>query len=173
MARHRNRHRDDSKPAFEEQVVNISRVATVVKGGRRFSFNALVVVGDKKGKVGFGFGKAKEVPHAVEKAVKDAHKNLIKVTLIGEGKTLPHQYTARFGASKLAVIPAHPGTGIVAGPAVRAVMGACGVENILTKSLGSHNPINLVKAAFEALKGMKTKEQAEKLRGVTLDIDEF
>ena len=164
---------DENKPAFEEKVIKISRVATVVKGGRRFSFNALVVIGDRKGKVGYGFGKAKEVPLAVEKAVKDATKRMIKIPLIGEGATLPHVYKGRFGASKIMMIPAHPGTGIIAGPAARAILAVCGVHNILTKSFGSNNPINLIKATFDALSNMRTKEMVESLRGVELDIDNF
>ncbi|RME03202.1 MAG: 30S ribosomal protein S5 [Planctomycetota bacterium] len=165
------RSRDREASPFTEKVIRISRVATVVKGGRRFSFNALVVVGDHQGKVAYGFGKAKEVPLAVEKAVKNAHKNLIQVPIVDH--TIPHQYLGRYGASKVLLLPARPGTGIIAGPALHALLSVSGIHNILTKSFGSNNPINLVKAALEGLKAMRTKEQVEKLRGVSLDVDVF
>ena len=150
----------------EEVVVKINRCATVVKGGRRFSFSALVVVGDKKGKVGWGFGKANEVPSAVNKAVKDARKNQQVMTL--KGKTIPHRVIGRFGAARVLLMPAPEGTGVLAGSAVRAVVGSVGIKNILTKSYGTNNPVNLVKAATEGLKALRSREYIESLRGVSL-----
>jgi len=151
---------------LEEHVVKIRRCAAVVKGGRRFSFNALVVVGDKQGRVGCGYGKANEVPPAVEKAVKDATRSMQKVSLRGE--TIPHRVVGHFGSSKVVLIPAGPGTGVKAGPGVRDVLEACGVHNILTKVHGSSNPINLVKATIRGLLSLRTKEDVERLRGVKL-----
>lgn len=151
---------------LEERVVKIRRCAAVVKGGRRFSFNALVVVGDKRGRVGWGYGKANEVPPAVEKAVKDAQRNMVKVQLKGE--SIPHRIIGRFGATKVIMVPAGPGTGVKAGPGVRDVLVAVGVHNILTKVHGSSNQINLVKATIKGLEGLRTKEEIERLRGVTL-----
>jgi small subunit ribosomal protein S5 len=151
---------------LEEHVVKIRRCAAVVKGGRRFSFNALVVVGDKQGRVGCGYGKANEVPPAVEKAVKDATRNMQKISLKGE--TIPHRVVGHFGSSKVVLIPAGPGTGVKAGPGVRDVLEACGVHNILTKVHGSSNPINLVKATLKGLLELRTKEDVERLRGVKL-----
>ncbi|TET35672.1 MAG: 30S ribosomal protein S5 [Planctomycetota bacterium] len=152
---------------LRETVVKINRCATVVKGGRRFSFSSLVVVGDRKGNVGVGFGKAKEVPSAVEKGIKSAKKNMKAISL--KGDTIPHETLGRFGAAKVALIPARPGTGVIAGASVRAVVEAVGIKNILTKSFGSNNPMNLVKATMAGLEGLRTKEQVETLRGVTLD----
>jgi small subunit ribosomal protein S5 len=151
---------------LEERVVKIRRCAAVVKGGRRFSFNALVVVGNRQGKVGWGYGKANEVPPAVEKAIKDAQNNMIQVMLKGE--TIPHRVIGRFGASKVILVPAGPGTGVKAGPGVRDVLVAAGIHNILTKVHGSTNPINLVKATIRGLQMLRTKEQVEQLRGVKL-----
>ena len=153
-------------PEFTETVVRINRVATVVKGGRRFSFSALVVVGNREGKVGWGFGKAKEVPSAVEKAVKDAQKRLIEVSL--KGGTLPHETWGRYGAAKVILKPAPPGTGVIAGAAVRAVAEAAGIRNVFTKSIKSTNQMNLVKAAVDGLAHLRTREEVEKLRGVKL-----
>jgi small subunit ribosomal protein S5 len=147
-----------------ERVVKIRRCAAVVKGGRRFSFNALVVVGDKHGRVGWGYGKANEVPPAVEKAVKDAQRNMVKVLLKGE--TIPHRVIGKAGSSKVILVPAGPGTGVKAGPGVRDVLEACGIHNILTKVHGSSNPINLVKATIAGLQMLRTKEEVERLRGV-------
>lgn len=149
-----------------EQVVQIRRCSCVVKGGRRFSFSALVVVGDKNGRVGWGYGKATEVPVAVEKAVKNADRNMINVPLMGS--TIPHQVVGRYGAAKVLLLPASPGTGIIAGETVRAVVDSLGVSDILTKSRGSNNPINLVKATFDGLKRLRTREMVAQLRGVEI-----
>lgn len=149
-----------------ESVIQIKRCAAVVKGGRRFSFNALVVIGDRKGNVGVGYAKAKEVPPAVDKAVKKARKNVTAVSM--RGTTLPHQVIGRFGASKVVLLPAAPGTGVIAGRGVRDVLVAAGVEDVLTKNLGSTNPINVVKATIAGLKKLRTRDQVALLRGVTL-----
>ncbi len=151
---------------LEERVVKIRRCAAVVKGGRRFSFNALVVVGDRQGRVGWGYGKANEVPPAVEKAVKDAQRSMVRVSL--KGATIPHRVVGKFGSTKVILVPAGPGTGVKAGPGVRAVLEACGVHNILTKAHGSTNQINLVKATIAGLQQLRTKEDVERLRGVKL-----
>jgi len=166
--RDRRRDRDDGgdEPQFQEIVVKVNRCAKVMKGGRRFSFSALVVVGNRDGKVGFGFGKARAVPNAVEKGVKDAKKSLINVPRVGT--TIPHQVQAAFEASSVRLIPAAPGTGIVAGGTVRAVMELAGVKDVLTKSVGQTNAINLVKAAFKGLEALRSRTQIEALRGVTL-----
>lgn len=149
-----------------ERVVQIRRCACVVKGGRRFSFAALVVSGDGNGRAGFGYGKAVEVPLAVDKATKQASRSQQSVPLIGT--TIPHEVVGRFRASRVVLIPARPGSGIKAGDAVRAVMESAGITDILTKSFGSPNPLNLVKATFDALNQLRTKEQVERLRGVSL-----
>lgn len=151
---------------LEETVVKVNRCAKVVKGGRRFSFSALVVLGNKAGRVGVGFGKAKEVPSAVEKAVKDARKNLEVIHL--NKNTIYHQVTGRYGAARVRLIPAAPGTGIIAGASVRAVVEACGVKDLLTKSYGSPNPVNLVKATLAGLTSIRSRKEAEELRGVKI-----
>jgi small subunit ribosomal protein S5 len=149
-----------------ETVVKINRCAAVVKGGRRFSFSALVTVGDQAGVVGYGFGKAKQVPNAVEKSVKDARKRLVRIPMVGT--TIPHEVQGRFGASRVALVPAAPGTGVIAGSAVRAVLEAAGVRDILSKVYGSTNPVNVVKATFDGLAQLRTHRQAERVRGVSL-----
>lgn len=157
---------EKSGGAYEERVVKIKRCAAVVKGGRRFSFAAMVVVGDRQGRVGWGYGKANEVPPSVEKAVKQATRNMITVP-IQEG-TIPHPVKGHDGAAKVLLIPARPGTGVIAGDAVRAVCEAAGIKDILTKSLGSTNPILLVKATMDAIEQLRTRQETEILRGVTL-----
>ncbi len=149
-----------------ESVIQIRRCACVVKGGRRFSFAALVVSGDRNGSVGYGYGKAVEVPLAVEKATKSANRSKQKYAIV-DG-TIPHQVTGHFRASRVLLLPAKPGTGVIAGECVRLVLEAAGVTDILTKSFGSSNPLNLVKATFDALSQLQTREQVERLRGVSL-----
>lgn len=145
-------------------MVKINRCATVVKGGRRFSFSALVVLGDREGTVGIGFGKANEVPPSVEKANKDARKNFVKVAI--KGNTIPHQTEGEVLSSKVVLVPAVEGTGIIAGSAVRAVVECAGVKDVLSKVYGSTNPVNVVKATLEALKNLRTAEEVARLRGV-------
>ena len=151
---------------FEEAVVKVNRSAKVVKGGRRFSFSALVVIGNRDGSIGLGFGKAKEVPSAVQKAVKHARKDLKRVPR--SGSTIPHPVVGRFGAARIKLIPAAPGTGIIAGASARAVLEYAGITDILTKSLGPTNPVNLVKATIDGLMQLRSRGDTEKLRGVKL-----
>jgi len=168
MARDRDRE-PRQQHELPNRVIKIRRCAAVVKGGRRFSFNALVVVGDTKGRVAYGYGKANEVPPAVDKATKDAEgrmKRQLRVQLRGD--TIPHRVVGRYGASKVILVPAGPGTGVKAGPGVRDVLVVCGVRNILTKVHGSTNPINLVKATIQGLLQLRTREEVARLRGVTL-----
>lgn len=149
-----------------ESVVQIRRCACVVKGGRRFSFAALVVTGDRNGKAGFGYGKAVEVPLAVEKATKAANRAQASYCIV-DG-TIPHQVMGEFRASRVLLLPAKPGTGVIAGECVRLVLEAAGITDILTKCYGSTNPLNLVKATFDALSQLQTRDQVERLRGVSL-----
>src|SRR6266496_4147125 len=163
------RDRETRPDGMEERVVKIRRCAAVVKGGRRFSFNALVVVGDGRGRVAWGYGKANEVPPAVDKATKDAQETMKRQKRVQmRGATIPHRVIGRFGASRVVMIPAGPGTGVKAGPGVRDVLEACGIHNILTKTHGSTNPINLVKATIQGLLELRTREETARLRGVTL-----
>ena len=150
-----------------DRVVKIKRCAAVVKGGRRFSFAAMVVVGDGNGKVGWGYGKANEVPPSVQKAQKQASRSMVAVPLV-QG-SIPHQVWGQYGAAKVLLIPAGAGTGIIAGEAVRAVCEACGIHDILTKSYGTNNPVTLVKATIDGLSKLRTTEQVAALRGLTVE----
>lgn len=162
-----SRKKDDQQSSgLIERTVKIKRCAAVVKGGRRFSFAAMVVCGDGKGKVGWGYGKANEVGPSVEKANKQASRSLVPVSMV-EG-SIPHRVDGRFGAASVVLLPAGPGTGIIAGSAVRSVCEAAGVTDILTKSFGSNNPVTLVKATIQALRQLQTKEDTQRLRGVEL-----
>jgi small subunit ribosomal protein S5 len=159
---------DPAKLTLEERVVQINRVAKVVKGGRRFSFSAVVVVGDGQGHVGAGLGKAGEVPEAIRKGVEDAKKHLIRIPTIGT--TIPHEVHAEYAAAKVMLKPASQGTGVIAGGSVRAVIEAVGVRDILTKVHGSTNPVNVVRATLEALRDLKSAEQVSAQRGVPVRI---
>ena len=152
---------------ISESLVKINRCSAVVKGGRRFSFSALSVAGNREGIVGYGFGKARQVPPAIEKAAKDARKHLMRVPLTEE-RSIPHEVTASFCGARVRLIPASAGTGIIAGPSVRAVCEMGGIHNILTKAYGSTNPMNVVKATMLALSQLRTREQVAELRGVEL-----
>jgi small subunit ribosomal protein S5 len=168
-ARNNNRRSKNEEPGLEnglvDRIVKIKRCAAVVKGGRRFSFAAMVVVGDTNGKVGWGYGKANEVPPSVQKATKQASRSMIEVPIVGG--SIPHQVWGHFGAAKVLLIPAGVGTGIIAGQAVRAVCEACGIHDILTKSYGTNNPVTLVKATLDAMSKMRTREQIAALRGMS------
>ena len=157
---------DPNKLALEERVVQINRVAKVVKGGRRFSFSAVVVVGDGAGHVGAGLGKAGEVPEAIRKGVEDAKKNIIKIPMVGT--TIPHEVRVEFGASRVMLKPASQGTGVIAGGSVRAILEAAGVRDILSKIYGSTNPVNVTRATIEALRELHSAEELSARRGVRL-----
>ena len=157
----------DEQGGFEEHVVKIYRCAKVVKGGRRFSFAALVVVGDRNGQVGVGYGKATEVPLSVDKGIKDAKKNLFRLSL--KGGSIPHQVEGKFGASRIRLVPAGEGTGVIAGKFIRPMLELAGIRNILTKAYGSTSPKNLVKATMEGLLKLRTSEEVGQLRGVEIE----
>jgi len=157
----------DSATEFIEKIVYINRVAKVVKGGRRFSFSAIVVIGDGKGKVGYGLGKANQVPEAIRKGVERARKDMRQVSLTAT--SIPHEIIGKYGAGSVLLKPASEGTGVIAGGGVRAVLEAAGVQNVLTKCLGSHNPHNLVKATLDGLRKLRTAERIAALRGISME----
>ena len=167
MRTDRDLRKETVEPEFEERVVTINRVTKVVKGGRRYRFAALVVIGDKKGNVGFGTGKANEVPDAIKKAVENAKKNMITVSTVKT--TIPHEVTGVYGAGRVFLAPAAEGTGVIAGGPVRAVVELAGISDILSKSLGSSTPINVVRATIEGLKSLETVEQIAARRGLTVE----
>ena len=167
MRTDRDQRKETVEPEFEERVVTINRVTKVVKGGRRYRFAALVVIGDKKGNVGFGTGKANEVPDAIKKAVENAKKNMITVSTVKT--TIPHEVTGVYGAGRVFLAPAAEGTGVIAGGPVRAVVELAGISDILSKSLGSSTPINVVRATIEGLKSLETVEEIAKRRGLTVE----
>ncbi len=167
MRQDRDQRKEVEQPEFEERVVTINRVTKVVKGGRRFRFAALVVIGDKNGHVGFGTGKALEVPDAIKKAIESAKKNMITVSTVKT--TIPHEVTGVYGAGRVILKPASEGTGVIAGGPVRAVVELAGISDILSKSLGSATPINVVRATIEGLKSLETVEQVAARRGLTVE----
>ena len=167
MRQDRKERKEVEQPEFEERVVTINRVTKVVKGGRRFRFAALVVIGDKKGRVGFGTGKSQEVPETIKKAVESAKKNMITVATVKT--TIPHEVTGIYGAGRVILRPASEGTGVIAGGPVRAVVELAGISDILSKSLGSATPINVVRATIEGLKSLETVEQVAARRGKTVE----
>jgi small subunit ribosomal protein S5 len=159
---------DQEEKPLEDTVVKVYRCSKVVKGGRRFSFAALVVVGDRAGTVGIGYGKANEVPPSVEKGIKDAKKSLVKIPL--DGRTIPHMVKGKYRATKIVLVPASPGTGVIAGSSTRAVLEYAGVQDVLTKIYGSTSAKNVVKATLNALLTLRSKETIESLRGVSIKI---
>jgi small subunit ribosomal protein S5 len=167
QSRPRRERREETKPEFKEKVVYVGRVAKVVKGGRTFRFSVLVVVGDEKGRIGVGSGKASEVPEAIKKATDAAKKNLITVPVVNG--TVPHEYTKKLGSSIVIIKPAPEGTGVIAGGAVRPVLELAGVKNVTAKTLGSRNSRNVVLATVEALKEMRTAEQVAAARDITVE----
>jgi small subunit ribosomal protein S5 len=169
MARREFNKEEAQEKQYEERVVAINRVTKVVKGGRRFRFSALVVIGNKQGLVGFGTGKAQEVPDAIKKAIESAKTNMIQIPIVGA--TIPHAITGEYGAGKVFLKPASEGTGIIAGGAVRQIFELAGINDILSKSIGSRTPINMVRATFAGLKQLRTAEQVAALRGV--DVSEL
>ena len=168
MARRQQNQQETVVPELEERVVYINRVSKTVKGGRRMALSALVVVGDRNGHVGVGMGKSAEVPNAIKKGVEDAKKNMFKVPITEEG-TVPHEIMGEFGAGRVLIKPAIRGTGVKAGGPVRAIMELAGVTDVITKSLGTNNAMNIVKATAEGLKNMQTPEQVAERRGVSVD----
>lgn len=167
MARNNNRQQESATPELQERVVFINRVSKVVKGGRRFGLTALVVVGDGNGRVGVGMGKSQEVPTAITKGVEDAKKNMFTIPLTAEG-SVPHEVLGEYGAGRVLIKPAVPGTGVLAGGPVRAIMELAGVQNVITKSLGTDNAMNIVKAAAEGLKSMESPAQVAERRGISV-----